>query len=121
MVLATYGQGSVNYPTGVYEKYNIYLIKEYEKLYLWLENSYLSTKDYSKKLVLNEIKDLNYLLSENTSNDITKIFNVMGWEFELSKRYELLNRTLVYNNMEPLIKIEIFMRREKLDRIKKAS
>jgi hypothetical protein len=119
MVLATYRQGSVNYPTGVYEKYNLYLIKEYEKLYIWFDNK--GNNENAMKLVLREITDLNYLLSENTSNDITKIFNVMGWEEELSRSYRLLDRTRIYNNMEPLVKIKTFMRREKLKKIKKAS
>ena len=74
-------------------------------------------------LVLTEIKDLNYLLSENTSeidDDPTKAFNVMTWEDSLSRSYRLINNTLIYNNMEGLIKIETFIRKEKLDRIKKA-
>jgi len=121
MSLVVYGKGSVTYPTDVYEKYNRYLIKEYEKYYLWLDTSYLGKKELSMSLTLREITELNYLLEENTNTDVTKIFNVMNWEEELSKSYRLLNNTLVYNNMEGLIKIETFMRKEKLEAIKKAS
>ena len=120
MSIAFYGKGSVTYPTDVYEKYNKYLIKEYEKLYLWLRLSSLGNKETFMKLVLTEIRDLNYLLQENTSHDSIKILNITTWEDSLSKSYRLINNTLVYNNMEGLIKIETFMRREKLEKIKKA-
>ena len=119
MSLAVYDKGSVSYPTDVYEKYNRYLIKEYEKFYLWLDKSYLGKKELSMSLTLREITELNYLLKENTS-DVTKMFNVMNWEDSLLSSYRLINNTLVHNNMEPLVKIETFMRREKLDKIQKA-
>ena len=123
MSIAVYSKGSVSYPTGVYEQYNRYLIKEYENFYLWLDKSSLGNKETSMRLVLREITDLNYLLSENTSEtgeDFVKVFNVTTWEDSLTRSYRLLNRILTYNNMKGIKKIEFFLRKEKLNRIKKA-
>jgi len=103
--IATYQPNYAIYPTGVYKKYNKYLIEEYSKL----------PPIFGKEKHLREVE---YLLESNsdTSNSI-KALNVIDWEEHLIEYYKILDTYLKSNNLSRLKTIESFLRKEKLQRI----
>lgn len=113
--------GKITYPIGVYEKYNLYLIQEYEKLLdLIPKLDYsLQRKEaiilYTRKLV----EELENLLKDNTEVSIEKIFHVMDWEENLRHFYTLLEIRFVELRVGSIQNLDIFLRKEKLNKINK--
>jgi len=104
-MIATYGKGYAIYPTAVYEKYNLYLIKEYNKLDINL---------YGRDKYINEVIDL---LNDNTG-DNKKILGVVDWEEHLIHYYHILNTYLFKNQLGlPLKTLNDFLRKEKLEKL----
>lgn len=130
MSISVMKDNCICYPTEVYYKYNLYLIREY-KLFKY-KISKLNLGDMAakrnKKYCEGVILELCELLEDNISHDTSNIFSTMDWEENLHRRYEnlinfydkLKNRFDEYG-MKCFIKkiktIEIFLRQEKLERI----
>ena len=118
MSISIINNNTVTYPTDVYYRYNIYLINEYEK---FLKNT---TNEGVIVRVKNIIGELQELLSENITDGnpdlslpVTKIFNVMNWEENLFKHFELLDASLKYINEKSISPIEMFLRKAKLEKL----
>lgn len=117
MSISIIKNNSVIYPTEVYRKYNLYLIDGYEE---FLKNT---TREPVIRRVNEIILELQDLLFDNSPDEpnapmpITKILNVTEWEDELVRHYKTLNESVKYRNEPPILKIETFLRKEKLEKL----
>lgn len=112
MSIAVYSDNSIIYPRDVYLKYNLYLISEYQKI---LYN--IPPHNKLRITLKDHIYELEGLLDINNGVDIKKVLNITTWESSLNIYYESLNGYLISIGKESLVKIETFLRKEKLQKL----
>jgi len=117
-MIAVYKDNSVIYPTDIYEKYNKYLIAEFEKILDSMdpEHQHFISDQKVVQHVINKVK----ILLENNTGELTreKLLNVTSWEEELNHYYYNLDRYFIHNKLPRALKIETLLRKEKLNKLK---
>jgi len=120
-MIAKIKDNSIIYPTDIYEKYNLYLIDEYTKFLNNTDDAHENQKILIAKIII----ELQELLDDNkpdpgTTEYVLKLLNVMRWEKQLVDQYKLLDKVNKYRGLKPLISIENFVRKYKLEKLSKA-
>lgn len=121
--ISTIKNNTITYPTGVYLKYNLYLIEEYKKFIIILQTHPLEERirlqliKYLTSKLTSKLTELENLLIDNNGDSVSKFFNVNDWEENLREYYTTLNK-IKYDGYIPLKTIDTFLRMEKLEKIK---
>jgi len=112
---------TITYNTELYRKYNLYLIDKYKEFFE--NNQQYKYSNHIHRIII-ELEDL---LNDNNSNDITKILNVTDWEEHLIYHYSILKyaegegKIIAQANAIvakfSLNSIEIFLRKLKLEKL----